>query len=254
MKNKKYVFAIIMFCVAVGVIYAIAMCVPEKQAQIIILGVAVAAVVVWMIVKMINMVRLNKIMSAPIPLLYEEKRPDLYIEEMGKISSKIHAKQQKDLIRINVAAAQIYNGEFQNALDTLDKVALPGQPVVHQVLVHANRVMAHFLLDQKEEVVSVVEKNRAVLKKYENSSSGLVNNIVVTYAIEQLAKGNYEKALEYLESLREKKVSSILQDVVDYLYCECYRNLKREGERTELKRVMLEGNLVPGIRKKLERK
>lgn len=254
MKNKKYVLAIILFCLVVGVIYAIAMCFPQEQSQIIILGVAIVVVVVWMVAKMINMVRLNKIMSAPIPLLYEDKRPDLYIEEMNQISSKVHSKQQKDLIRINVAAAQIYNGEFQNALDTLDHVALPGQPVVHQVLVHANRVMAYFLLDQKEEAMGVVENNRNILKKYENTSSGLANNIVVTYAIEQLAKGKYEKALEYLENLKEKKVSSILQDVVDYLYCECYRNLKREGERAELKRMMLGGNLVPGIRKKLERK
>lgn len=253
MKNKKYVFAIIMFCVAVGVIYAIAMCFPEEQSQIIILGVAIAVVVIWMVGKMINMVRLNKIMSAPIPLLYEEKRPDLYIEEMDKISAKVHSKQQKDLIRINVAAARIYNGEFQNALDTLEQVALPGQPVVHQLLVHANRVMAYYLLDQKKEAVEVVEKNRNVLKRYENTSSGLTNNIMVTYAIEHLAKREYEQALEYLDSLKEKKVSSILQDVVDYLYCECYRNLKREGERAELKRMMLEGNLVPGIRKKLER-
>lgn len=253
MKNKKYVFAIIMFCVAVGVIYAIAMCFPQEQSQIIILGVAIVVVVVWMIGKMLNMVRLNKIMSAPIPLLYEEKRPDLYIEEMEKISSKVHSKQQKDLILINMAAAQIYNGEFQIALENLDKVALPGQPVVHQVLVHANRVMAHYFLDQKEEVANIVDNNRSVLRKYENTSSGLVNNIIVTYAIEQLAKGEYQKALEYLEQLKDKKVSSILQDVVDYLYCECYRNLKREGERTELKRMMLAGNLVPGIRKKLEK-
>lgn len=254
MKNKKYVFAIIMFCLAVGVVYAIAMCFPKEQAQIIILGVAIAVIVVWMVVKMINMVRLNKIMSAPIPLLYEQKRPDLYIEEMERISSKIHSKQQNDLIRINIAAAQIYNGEFQKALDTLDKVALPGQPVVHQVLVHANRVMAYFMLDQKEEVIDVVENNRTVLNKYENTSSGLANNIAVTHAMEQLAKGKYEKAIEYLDSLKEKKVSSILQDMVDYLYCECYRNLKRDGERAELKRMMLAGNLVPGIRKKLEKK
>jgi len=73
MKSKKYVFAIIMFCVAVGVIYAIAMCFPQEQSQIIILGVAIAVVVIWMVGKMINIVRLNKIMSAPIPLLYEEK-------------------------------------------------------------------------------------------------------------------------------------------------------------------------------------
>ena len=80
------------------------------------------------------------------------------------------------------------------------------------------------------------------------------NNIAVTHAMEQLAKGKYEKAIEYLDSLKEKKVSSILQDMVDYLYCECYRNLKRDGERAELKRMMLAGNLVPGIRKKLEKK
>jgi len=153
-----------------------------------------------------------------------------------------------------VAAARIYNGEFQDALDTLEQVALPGQPVVHQVLVHANRAMAYFLLDQKEEAVGIVENNRNILKKYENTSSGLANNIIVTYAIEHLAKGEYEQALGDLDRLKEKKVSSILQDVVDYLYCECYRNLKREGERAELKRMMLEGNLVPGIRKKLEKK
>lgn len=253
MKNKKYIFAIIMFCVVVGVIYAIAMCFPQKQSQIIILGVAIVAVILWMIGKMINMVRLNKIMSAPIPLLYEEKRPDLYIEEMEKISSKVHSKQQKDLIRINVAAAQVYNGEFQKSLDILEQVALPGQPVVHQVLVHANRVMAHYFLNQKEEVLNIVENNRSVLKKYENTSTGLVNNIIVTFAIEQLVKGEYQKSLEFLEQLKDKKVSSILQDVVDYLYCECYRNLKREGERAELKRMMLAGNLVPGIRKKLEK-
>lgn len=254
MRSKKYVLVIIMFCLVVGIIYAIAMCFPEEQSQIIILGLAIAVVVVWMVVKMINIVRLNKMMSAPIPLLYEDKRPDLYIEEMTQISKKVHSKQQKDLIRINVAAAQIYNGEFQNALDTLDHVALAGQPVVHQVLVHANRVMAYLFLDQKEKAIGVVENNKNILKKYENTSSGLANNIVVTYAIEQLAKGKYEKALEYLESLKDKKVSSILQDVVDYLYCECYRNLKREGERAELKRMMLDGNLVLGIRKKLERK
>lgn len=252
MKNKKYVFAIILFCAVVGVVYAIAMCFPKEQAQIIILGVAIAVVVIWMIGKMINMVRLNKIMSEPIPLLYEQKRPDLYMEEMEKLSSKIHAKQQRDLVRINVAAAQVYNGEFQNALDTLGKVALPGQPVVHQVLVHANRVMAHFFLNQKEEVIQAVENNRDILKKYENTSSGLANNIAVTYAMEQLAKGEYGKALEYLDSLKGKKVSSILQDIVDYLYCECYRNLKREGERAELKRTMLEEKLVPAVWEKLK--
>lgn len=252
MKEKKYFLLILGFCAALGVIYAIYNSFPQKQTRILIIGVAVCVVIVWMVAKMINMVRLNKIVSEPVHFLYEDKRPDLYVEEMKKVLEKIHSRQQKDLIRINIAAGQVYNGDFEDALETIDQVALPGQPVVNQVLAYANQAMAYLFLNRKEEVVKMVEEQRSLFQKYEHTTSGLTNNIMVTYAIEQYAKGEYNKAMEYLDRLKDKKVSSILQDVVDYLYCECYRNLKREGERAELKRMMLAGNLVPGIRKKLE--
>lgn len=252
MKEKKNIFIILLFCVAIGVIYAIYNAFPQKQARVLIIGVAVCVVIVWMVVKMVNMVRLNKIVSEPVHFLYEDKRPDLYVEEMKKVLEKIHSRQQKDLIRINIAAGQVYNGDFEEALATIDQVALPGQPVVNQVLAYANQAMAYLCLNRKEEVLKLVEEQRFLFQKYEHTASGLTNNIMVTYAIEQYAKGEYNKALEYLDRLKDKKVSSILQDVVDYLYFECYRNLKREVERAELKRMMLASNLVPGIRKKLD--
>ena len=253
MKNKKIILIILGACVVFGIIYAASELLPENEAKIVLIGVAVVFVILWMIFKMIQMFRLNKDVSGPTHLLFEEKDPAKYVQEMETILEQVNGKQQKDLVRINISAGQLYNGDYQEAISTLEKVALPGQPVTNQLICYANQIMAYFLSGDKEKGLAVVEEQRKLLKKYDNTASGITNNVLVVYAFEFLAKGEYEQALATLEKLETRKVSSILQDIVDYLKCECYRNLKRESEKNALKNTMLQGKLVPAIRMKLEK-
>lgn len=251
MRGKKTILTVAFWCIAIGVIYGIAANFPKEQAKQMIIGIAACVVVIWMTAKIIAMHRLTKMVAAPIPFLYEEKDPERYVEEMQKVIEKTTNRQQKDLIKINIGAGYVYAGKYDKAIDTLNQIALPGQAEVNQVLVCANKAMAFFLAEKKEEVLELVEKNRSLLKKYQISSNGLTNNIVVTLAIEQYEKAAYEETIGMLDKLKEKKVSSILQDVIDFIYCECYRNLHMQGERATLKKVMKEGKLVPAIAKRI---
>lgn len=252
MKTKKPLIWIILGCIVVGVIYAIASLLPEQEAQIVLIGVAVCIVIVWMVTKMWNMVHLSKKISAPTHLLYEDKRPDLYVAEMEKILPKISAKQQKDLIRINISAGYLYNGEFEKTLETLEQVAVPGQPEVNQILYYAYRVMAYFLGGQKNSALEELEQQRKLLKKYDSTQAGITNNILVLYSMEKLLTKEYEQARNLLKQLQERKVSSVLQDMIDYLLLECYKNEKMDQEYSELKEQMLQRTLVPVVRSRIK--
>lgn len=251
MKSKKTIGIIIVACVVVGIVYAISSMLPENQTQIVLIGVAVTILIIWMGIKIANMFRLNKIVSAPTYLLYEEKRPDLYVQEMQQIVEKMSSRQQKDLIRINIAAGYLYNGQLEKVEEQIQQIALPGQPEANQVLCYAYEAMAYFLKGEREKGLEVIESQRSLLKKYDSTASGLTNNVLVLYGFEKIAKGEYKEALETLDLLKEKKVSSILQDIVDYLYLECYRNLKMDAERHALRDMMRKASVVPVIKNKI---
>lgn len=251
MKNKKSMLYVLGACLVVGIIYAVASILPEAQAKLLLIGIAVTMLIIWMVAKMVRMSKLSKIISGPTHLLYEEKEPVLYVEEMQEILNKVSGKQQKDLVRINIAAGQVYAGQYEQALETLEVISVAGQPEVNRVLCYAYETMADFLSGKYNALKSVMDEQRKLLKKYDSTTSGLTNNVLLMYAFELIAKGEYTEALERLDSLKGRKVSSILQDMVDFSYLECYRNLKKVEERKQLLEQMKERTLVPAIKNKI---
>ena len=90
MKDKKTWLIIIGFCIAIGVIYAVCSMLPENQARWVLIDIAIVIVIVWLVVKMVRMVRLSKVVAGPTGLLYEEKNPKAYVEEMEKILENVN--------------------------------------------------------------------------------------------------------------------------------------------------------------------
>ena len=150
MKDKKTWLILIGFCIAIGVIYAVCSMLPENQARWVLIDIAIVIVIVWLVVKMVRMVRLSKVVAGPTGLLYEEKNPKAYVEEMEKILENVNQREQKDLIRINISTGLLYNGDYEEAIELVDKIAINGQPVVNQVLCFANKALASYL-DEKYE-------------------------------------------------------------------------------------------------------
>ena len=89
-----------------------------------------------------------------------------------------------------------------------------------------------------------------MFKKYENVA-GISNNLGGVYTAEKLAEGNYEQAWNQLQKLNGAKVSSVLQDIVDYFYLLAAIGMKNE-EYLEYKKKLMERKLVPAIADKMK--
>lgn len=250
MKDKKAWIIIIGFCIAIGVVYAVCSMLPQKQAKWLLIDIAIVIVIIWLIVKMVRMVRLSKVVAGPTSILYEEKNPKAYAEEMEKILENVNQREQKDLIRINISTGLLYNGDYEEAINLIDQIAINGQPVVNQVLCFANKALASYLDGKYEQGNAIVKEQQELFKKYENVA-GISNNLVVVYTAEKLAEGNYEQAWNRLQKLNGAKVSSVLQDIVDYFYLQAAKGMKNE-EYLEYKKKLMERKLVPAIADKMK--
>ena len=250
MKDKKTWLIIIGFCIAIGVVYAVCSMLPQKQAKWLLIDIAIVIVIIWLIVKMVRMVRLSKVVAGPTSILYEEKNPKAYAEEMEKILENVNQREQKDLIRINISTGLLYNGDYEEAINLIDQIAINGQPVVNQVLCFANKALASYLDGKYEQGNAIVKEQQELFKKYENVA-GISNNLVVVYTAEKLAEGNYEQAWNRLQKLNGAKVSSVLQDIVDYFYLQAAKGMKNE-EYLEYKKKLMERKLVPAIADKMK--
>ena len=250
MKDKKAWIIIIGFCIAIGVVYAVCSMLPQKQAKWLLIDIAIVIVIIWLIIKMVRMVRLSKVVAGPTSLLYEEKDPKAYAEEMVKIIENVNQREQKDLIRINISTGLLYNGDYEEAINLIDQIAINGQPVVNQVLCFANKALASYLDGKYEQGNAIVKEQQELFKKYENVA-GISNNLVVVYTAEKLAEGNYEQAWNQLQKLNGAKVSSVLQDIVDYFYLQAAKGMKNE-EYLEYKKKLMERKLVPAIADKMK--
>ena len=250
MKDKKTWLIIIGFCIAIGVVYAVCSMLPQNQAKWLLIDIAIVIVIIWLIVKMVRMVRLSKVVAGPTSLLYEEKDPKAYAEEMEKILENVNQREQKDLIRINISTGLLYNGDYEEAINLIDQIAINGQPVVNQVLCFANKALASYLDGKYEQGNAIVKEQQELFKKYENVA-GISNNLVVVYTAEKLAEGNYEQAWKQLQKLNGAKVSSVLQDIVDYFYLQAAKGMKNE-EYLEYKKKLMERKLVPAIADKMK--
>lgn len=251
MKSKKILGILLLLSIVVGLFWILNSMLPKSQAMVLQVGIALAILVLWVIGKMITIYRLQKMLSQPNHLLYEDKDPLAYSEEMQKLLPQVDGRQQKDLIAINIAAAQLYAGDYTAVHSWLEQVALPGQPEVNRVLYYVYNGMAYFLNEQKEEGLALVEQERNLFQKYSHTASGITSNILVLYAYEKNANHAFAEALSILEEVEERKVSSILQDLVDYGKLNCYRNLKMEEERAAMKKVLKKAKLVPAIAHKI---
>lgn len=250
MKDKKTWLMIAGFCVAVGVIYAVCSLLPENEARWVLLDIAIVIVVAWLVAKIVRMVRLSKVVSGPTGLLYEEKDPKAYAEAMEKIMEKVDQREQKDLIRINISTGLIYNGDYEEALSILDKIAINGQPVVNQALCYANQALASYLDGRNEQGNEIMNQQRSLFKKFENTS-GISNNLVAIYTAEKLAAGDYEQAWNQLQKLNGVKVSSVLEDLTDYFHLLAAKGTKKEEEYCEYKKKLTERKLVPAVEQKI---
>lgn len=251
MKGNKTWIIIIGFCIALGVVYALCSMLPQNQAKWILIDITIVIIIIWLIVKMVRMVRLSKVVAGPTGILYEEKNPKAYVVEMERILENVSQREQKDLIRINISTGLLYNGDYQEAINLIDQIAINGQPVVNQVLCFANKALASYLDGKYEQGNAIVREQRDLFKKYEKAS-GIFNNLVVVYTAEKLVEENYEQAWNQLQKLNGVKVSSVLQDVVDYFYLQIAKGLKREEDYLEYEKKLTERKIVPAIADKMK--
>ena len=121
---------------------------------------------------------------------------------------------------------------------------------MNQVLCFANKALASYLDGKYEQGNAIVKEQQELFKKYENVA-GISNNLVVVYTAEKLAEGNYEQAWNRCQKFNGAKVSSVLQDIVDYFYMQAAKGMKNE-EYLEYKKKLMERKLVPAIADKMK--
>lgn len=248
--KKKTSIILVCFIVLLGVLFAVGNFLPQQYSKWFLLY-AVILVIIWLVVKMVRMVRLSKVVSGPTNLLYEEKDPVAYVEAMEKILEDVTQKEQKDLIRINISTGLLYAGQYSDAIAMLDNISVNRQPVVNQVLCFANRALSLFLSDQFEQGQAVVNEHKAEFSKYENAQ-GISNNVITVYAAEKTAQGKYEEAWKQLERLKGVKLSQALEDVVLYYRMLVAKKLEKEEDFVRCKEKLRREKRIPAIKEKLQ--
>jgi tetratricopeptide (TPR) repeat protein len=134
-------------------------------------------------------------------LLYIEKSPEKYIEEIDKLLKKMTTEKEKRINLIQKTTGLLYAGRFNESIQILTEEVKKIPPNWQHGYYH-NLILSYFFNDEIEKGNEILETALEVFKEYEKRDSNK-KGIEFIYAIADFYNGNGESRIEFFKELTE---------------------------------------------------
>lgn len=160
-------------------------------------------VLAWYLINRLWYLEFRRTVRALLPILTEEKDPDRYIAENEKLLAGKKSEQIKGILRMNLCAAYCEKGDYSKAKEQLSALHPQKLYGVERVAYLADLAYVCFYLDETEEALDVMQKNKKGLTDFAQSPH-LGGLIAVLRIFELLAHGNAEEVKDALEKAKKR--------------------------------------------------
>jgi len=134
-------------------------------------------------------------------LLYVEKNPEKYIEEVDKILKKNLTDKERNINLIQKTTGLLFTGRFNESILTLKDDVKKIPPNWQHVYYH-NLIISYFLNNEVDKGNEVLKEAKDVLDEYTKRESNKMA-IEFIYAIADFYNGKGESRIEFFEDLTE---------------------------------------------------
>ncbi len=164
-------------------------------------------------------------------LLYIEKNPEKYIEEVDKLLRRIQPERERNINLIQKTTGLLYDGQFDEAIriltDEIKKI-----PPNWQHLYYHNLILCLFLNGETERANNVLEDAKDVLELYakrENNKSA----IEFIYAVSDFYSGKGSTRKEFFHDLSQNGRNDYRVALGFYFLGKIYEQENNEEESEE---------------------
>lgn len=132
-------------------------------------------------------------------LLYVEKKPEKYVEEVDKLLRKIQPEKEKHINLIQKTTGLLYAGRFNESIKILTDDIKKIPPNWQHVYYH-NLILSYFFNSEIDKGNEVLKEARDVLEEYAKRDSNKTA-IEFIYAVADFYNGNGEGRKQFFEDL-----------------------------------------------------
>jgi tetratricopeptide (TPR) repeat protein len=134
-------------------------------------------------------------------LLYIEKSPEKYIDEVDKLLRKMTTEKEKHINLIQKTTGLLYAGRFNESIQILTDEVKKIPPNWQHVYYH-NLILSHFFNGEIDKGNEILEEATDVLNEYAKRDSNK-KAIEFIYAIADFYNGKGESRIEFFKDLTE---------------------------------------------------
>jgi len=134
-------------------------------------------------------------------LLYIEKNPEKYIDEVDKILRKMSTEKEKHINLIQKTTGLLYAGRFNESIQILTDEVKKIPPNWQHVYYH-NLILSYFFNDEIDKGNDILKETTDILKEYEKRESNK-KAIEFIYAVADFYNGNGQSQIEFFKGLTE---------------------------------------------------
>lgn len=132
-------------------------------------------------------------------LLYIEKTPEKYIDEVDKLLFRISSEKEKNINLIQKTTGLFYLGEFDKAIKILTE-DVSKIPPNWQAIYYHNLLLSLYFKNDAEKADNILNDVKGTLELYHKRDYNKVT-IELIYAVSDFYKGNYSKCKEFFINL-----------------------------------------------------
>ena len=134
-------------------------------------------------------------------LLYTEKSPKKYMDEVDKLLSKALSQKEKNINLIQKTTGLLYAGEFDEAIKLLTE-DVSKIPPNWQVFYYHNLLLSLYLNGEADRANEVLKDAKETIDIYSNKDYNKVT-IELIYAVSDFYNGNIENCREFFFKLKD---------------------------------------------------
>lgn len=134
-------------------------------------------------------------------LLYKEKSPEKYIDEIDKLLLKIQSEKETNINYIQKTTGLLYAGKFNEAIDILNN-KVKKIPPNWQVIYYHNLLLSMYFNKDIEQATQLMSQVRETLDLYSKKDYNKVT-IQLIYAVSDFYNNNFSECKEFFKDLIE---------------------------------------------------
>ncbi len=132
-------------------------------------------------------------------LLYKEKSPEKYIDEVDKLLLKVQSEKETTINYIQKTTGLLYAGRFNEAIDILNN-KVKKIPPNWQVIYYHNLLLSMYFNGDIEKANEMMAQSKETLNLYSKKDYNKIT-IKLTYAVSDFYNSNFLESKEFFKDL-----------------------------------------------------